>query len=75
LRSPGEANWDFSAFKNFSLTPEGKAHLQFRAEFFNVFNRVQFGYPGQALGSSSFGVITTQYNSPRLVQFALKLAF
>ena len=75
LRSPGETNWDFSAFKNFSLTPEGKAHLQFRAEFFNIFNRVQFGYPGQALGSSSFGVITTQYNSPRLVQFALKLAF
>ena len=75
LRSPGEANWDFSAFKNFNLTPEGRAHLQFRAEFFNIFNRVQFGYPGQSLGSSSFGVITTQANSPRLVQFALKLAF
>jgi hypothetical protein len=75
LRSPGEANWDFSAFKNFSLTPEGKVHLQFRAEFFNIFNRVQFGYPGQSLGSSSFGQITTIANSPRLVQFALKLAF
>jgi hypothetical protein len=75
LRSPGMANWDFSAFKNFNISPEGKAHLQFRAEFFNIFNRVQFGYPGQALGSSSFGVITTQANSPRLVQFALKLAF
>ncbi len=75
LRSPGMANWDFSLFKNFALSPEGRAHLQFRAEFFNIFNRVQFGYPGQALGSSSFGVITTQLNQPRLVQFALKLGF
>jgi hypothetical protein len=75
LRAPGEANWDFSAFKNFALTPEGKAHLQFRAELFNAFNRVQFGYPGQALGSSSFGQITTQANLPRLIQFALKLQF
>ncbi len=75
LRSPGEANWDFSVFKNFALTPENKAHLQFRAEFFNIFNRVQFGYPGQALGASNFGQISTQANNPRLIQFALKLAF
>ncbi len=75
LRSPGLANWDFSAFKSFALTPENKASLQFRAEFFNVFNRVQFAYPGQALGSSSFGVITSQQNTPRLVQFAMRLSF
>ena len=75
LRSPGIANWDFSAFKDFALTPENKASLQFRAEFFNIFNRVQFGYPGQALGSSSFGVITTQQNTPRLIQFAMRLRF
>ena len=75
LRSPGVANWDFSAFKSFAIAPEGKATLQFRAEFFNIFNRVQFGYPGQALGSSSFGQITTQQNLPRLVQFALRASF
>jgi hypothetical protein len=75
LRSPGIANWDFSAFKTFPLAPENKANLQFRAEFFNIFNRVQFNYPGQALGSSSFGVITSQLNNPRLVQFALRLTF
>jgi hypothetical protein len=75
LRSPGEANWDFSAFKNFALSPEGRARLQFRAEFFNVFNRVQFGYPGQALGANNFGQITGVANSPRLVQFAMKLSF
>jgi hypothetical protein len=75
LRAPGQANWDFSAFKSFALSPEGKARLQFRAEFFNIFNRVQFGYPGQSLGASNFGQITGIANSPRLVQFALKLAF
>jgi hypothetical protein len=75
LRSAGIANWDFSAFKSFPIAPEGKANLQFRAEFFNIFNRVQFGYPGQALGSSSFGVVTSTQNLPRLVQFALRLSF
>ena len=75
LRSAGIANWDFSAFKSFAVAPEGKANLQFRAEFFNIFNRTQFGYPGQAYGSSSFGVVTTQTNQPRLVQFALRLSF
>ncbi len=75
LRSAGIANWDFSAFKSFSLTPEGKAHLQFRAEFFNIFNRTQFGFPGQAIGSSSAGVVTTQANLPRIIQFALRFAF
>lgn len=75
IRSPGIANWDMSAFKSFAIAPEGKANLQFRAEFFNIFNRVQFGYPGQSFGSSSFGVVTNQQNQPRLVQFALRLSF
>ncbi len=75
IRSPGIANWDFSAFKSFPIAPEGKANLQFRAELFNIFNRVQFGYPGQSFGSSSFGVVTNQQNLPRLVQFALRLSF
>jgi hypothetical protein len=74
-RAAGIANWDLSAFKNFALSREGRAQMQFRAEFFNIFNRVQFGFPGQALGSSSFGVVSTQANTPRLVQFALKLSF
>lgn len=73
LRSPGIANWDFTAFKDFAITE--KSYVQFRAEFFNVFNRVQFGYPGQALGASNFGQITSQLNNPRLVQFALRLSF
>jgi hypothetical protein len=73
LRSPGVANWDFSAFKSFPITE--RANIQFRAEFFNIFNRVQFNYPGQTYGSSNFGQISSQLNNPRLVQFALKLGF
>jgi len=49
--------------------------MQFRAEIFNLFNRVQFGYPGRALGNPNFGVISSQYNNPRLVQFGLRLLF
>ena len=76
LRSAGIANWDFAAFKGFSLTE--KVHMQFRAEFFNLFNRVQFAGPNTScctLNNSQFGVVTSQANTPRLVQFALRADF
>lgn len=75
LRSAGIANWDFSAFKKFPFGPEGRYNIEFRSEFFNIFNRVQFDYPGQTQGSTSFGVVSVQQNLPRLVQFALRFAF
>jgi hypothetical protein len=49
--------------------------LQFRTEVFNIFNRVQFSPPGLSLGTAQFGVISGQYNTPRLIQFALRLSF
>jgi hypothetical protein len=73
LRADGVANYDFSAFKNFPLTE--KAHIQFRAEFFNIFNRAQFGPPNTTLGNASFGFVSSQINNPRLVQFALRVGF
>lgn len=75
LRSAGIANWDFSTFKDFFLSPEGRVKLEFRAEIFNLFNRVQFGYPGQTFGTPQFGIVSSQQNLPRLVQFALRLKF
>jgi hypothetical protein len=75
LRADGIANWDFSAYKTFPFTKDNKTNLQFRAEFFNLFNRTQFGYPGETQGTSSFGVVSSQTNDPRLVQFALRIAF
>lgn len=72
-RSQGIANFDFTVFKNTAITE--KIGLQFRTEIFNLFNRVRFGYPGTALGVPQFGVVSSQYNDPRLIQFALRLMF
>jgi hypothetical protein len=76
LRGPGIANYDFSVFKNTSITERVK--IEFRAEAFNLFNRVQFGSPnlGQTTAANNlFGQITTQQNTPRLMQMALRLRF
>jgi hypothetical protein len=70
-REPGIANFDFTGQKNFSLTE--RFRLQLRAEFFNIMNTPQFGRPGQVFGTPQFGVISTQANSPRQIQFGLKL--
>jgi hypothetical protein len=73
LRSPGILNFDLSLFKNTRITERVRA--QFRAEAFNAFNRVQFGVPNTNINSTAFGVITSQQNSPRNLQLALRLLF
>ena len=75
LRAAGIANWDSALFKNFPIPKLGDTNLQFRAEAFNVFNRVQFGYPGMVQGQAGFGVVSSQINNPRLLQFALRINF
>jgi hypothetical protein len=79
---PRFVNTDFSVIKDFPFTFHEGMGLQFRAEFFNLFNHPQFFMSG--LGASgmqdinsptSFGVINNTVNNPRLVQFALKLKF
>ncbi len=73
VRAQGVNDLDFSIFKNFHVGE--RFTLQFHAESFNLFNRVQFGVPNQTEGSSSFGVVTSQTNTPRELQFALKVLF
>jgi hypothetical protein len=73
VRAMGTENVDFSLFKNFHIVEALSA--QFRAEAFNLLNQVVFGTPNMTLSSGQFGVITSQSNSPRQVQFALKLLF
>jgi hypothetical protein len=73
LYGPGAANLDISLFKNAHVSQ--RFQMQFRAEAFNVLNRVQFGNPATNITQSTFGRITAQANSPRDVQLALKLLF
>jgi len=73
LRGPGEDNFDISLFKNAHIAE--RYQLQFRAESFNAFNRVQFGVPNTSINSTAFGVISTQQNSPRNFQLGLRLLF
>lgn len=75
LYGPGFANTDFSAIKHFPLPWREGMMLDFRAEFFNVFNHPQFFSPGADISSVGFGVITQTVNNPRQMQFALKFRF
>jgi hypothetical protein len=51
-----------------------RVSTQFRAEFFNVFNKVNFSGPNTNVSSASFGQITSA-GDPRILQLALKLQF
>jgi hypothetical protein len=77
---PGLNNVDFLASKGFRFAE--RHSLQFRAEFFNFFNRVHLGAPGRSpLVPSTFGRITSAGQGPghesgqRVIQLALKYAF
>ncbi|MFB3826942.1 MAG: carboxypeptidase regulatory-like domain-containing protein [Bryobacteraceae bacterium] len=50
-------------------------NLTFRAEFFNVFNRVVFAMPAANISAANFGRVSAQANNPRQGQMALKLEF
>jgi len=77
LRGDGVRNFDFSIFKRTKFGPDEKLGLEFRTEFFNLFNRTQFAPPNTSLGSATFGQVTSTYpgTNPRLIQFGLKFLF
>ncbi|MCZ6484606.1 MAG: hypothetical protein O6826_02770, partial [Acidobacteria bacterium] len=68
----GFVNWQFAAFKRTKITESQS--LEFRAEFFNLFNRVNLFLPEVDVDSSFFGQSTSAFD-PRQIQFALKLLF
>ncbi len=70
---PGFAQLDFGGYKNFRLTE--KLGMQFRAEIFNITNRVNFGNPNSDLNSSQFGQISGLAGAPLEAQFGLKVMF
>lgn len=74
VRAPGTNNFDMLASRRFQL-PE-RTSLDFRVEFFNTFNRVQFAGPSTNIASSSFGqIFLTQANTARQIQASLRLNF
>lgn len=83
LPGPGIVNLDFSAIKDTPIREN--IHLQFRAEFFNIFNHANFALPnpsvylqgagGSAVVNPTFGQITATSTAAREIQFALKLLF
>ena len=76
LQGPSEVNFDFSLFKDFPLKKlRETAVLQFRSEFFNIFNHPLFQDPDPNLADGTFGQITNTYGNPRIIQLALKLTF
>jgi hypothetical protein len=74
LRGPKQNNVDFSIFKRF---PIGETkNLEFRTEFFNLFNHVNLANPLSDFNAgTSFGKITAASNNPRIIQLALKFTF
>jgi hypothetical protein len=76
---PGFSNTDFSVIKVTRLGEQ--LRLQFRAEFFDLFNHANFGPPGTVVGTPAFGQITStrfptgESGSSRQIQFAVKMSF
>jgi len=80
LRGPAYFNWDFSVFKKFKVRESQS--LEFRAEFFNLFNTPQFSQPASDISApatfgQSFSTINTPVGFPtqRQIQLALKYSF
>ena len=74
---PSLHSWDMGLSKNFRFN--GSSYVQFRFEFFNIFNMVNFDVPNNAVNNqATLGRITRTDPSsgdPRILQFALKYIF
>jgi hypothetical protein len=79
FRGPDLHNFDFSLIKTtpILLKKSGAeaAVLQFRAEFFNLFNFVNFGLPANIVRGTGFGEISRTAANSRQIQFSMKLIF
>ena len=78
IAGPGEVNFDFAVVKLIPIKfPKEGSSIEFRSEFFNLFNHPIFGDPSTAFGpGTGFGEITgPTVVSPRVIQFALKYKF
>ena len=79
MTGPGFNNFDWSIIKRTRI--KESMNVEFRTEFFDLFNHPNFGQPGRVVGASNFGQVTnTRFGtgdsgSSRQIQFALKFMF
>jgi hypothetical protein len=72
IRTPAFIVWNVSLFKR-TIVKEGHV-LEFRSEFYNVLNQVNFKPPDVNIGSPTFGMVTEAFD-PRIIQLVLKYEF
>ena len=78
FRGPGFHQYDVALIKDTQFGRRGKSELgivEFRAEFFNVFNIVNFGLPTNVVEGSGFGIISKTAGPSRQIQLSLKLIY
>ncbi|HXH48136.1 MAG TPA: carboxypeptidase-like regulatory domain-containing protein [Terriglobia bacterium] len=78
FRGPQYHNLDVALIKDTSFGRRGAGELgilQFRAEFFNVFNLVNFGIPSNVLRGSGFGIVSKTAGTSRQIQFSVRLIY
>jgi hypothetical protein len=73
FRGPGQINFDFSVVKFIPITETQK--VEFRTEFFNIFNHTNLANPVNLVSSPNFGKILTTSTGPRVIQFGFKYNF
>jgi len=78
FRGPAYYDLDMALIKDTTLSRHAGSEpttLEFRAEFFNAFNLVNFGLPANVVRGSGFGIINHTAGPSRQIQFSLKLLF
>lgn len=78
FRGPNYHDYDIALIKDTPFGHRGNAELgtvEFRAEFFNVFNVVNFGLPSNIVRGSGFGIISKTAGTSRQIQFSLKVIY
>jgi hypothetical protein len=78
FRGPAFHDYDVALIKDTPFGHRGNAEfgtVEFRAEFFNVFNLVNFGLPSNIVRGSGFGIISKTAGTSRQIQFSLKVIY
>jgi hypothetical protein len=73
LEGPGLVNLDVSIARTFRFSE--RISLDFRSEFFNIFNDAHFSFPNAVVNTAPAGTISETSSSARQIQFGMKLIF